>query len=138
MFCNMLHCVVVCCNVLQCVAVCCSVDPTISSVSQPQHLFLSYLFFKILSSKKIYVHIFTHTPIPCCFFNCNDVVLNFFGLFAKCALRCVVVFMYCGLLQCVAVSCSVLQCVAVCCSVLQRVAVCCSVSQCVAVCCSGE
>jgi len=54
-------------------------------------------------------------------------VLNIFGLFARRAMRCVVVFMQCCLLQCVAV----------CCSVLQRVAVCCSVSQCVAVCCSG-
>ena len=62
-------------------------------------------------------------------------------------------FVYCIVLQCVAVCCSMLQCTErtcdtestkksvgtypfVCCSVLQCVAVCCSVLQCVAVCCS--
>ena len=74
---------------------------------------------------------------------------------------CLICFLCCNVLQCVAVCCSVIQCVAVCCSVLllmamfcrlqcdtelQRVAVCCSVLQfatvscsvlkCVAVCCS--
>jgi len=54
-------------------------------------------------------------------------------------------YVYCSVLQCVAVCCSVLQCVAVRCSALQCVAVCgsalqcvavrCSVLQCVAVCC---
>jgi len=62
-------------------------------------------------------------------------------------------YLWCSMVQCVAVCCSVLQCVAVCCcvlqcvvmsvcaisavwcSVLQCVAVCCSVLQCVAVCC---
>ena len=39
-------------------------------------------------------------------------------------------FLYCSVLQRVAVCCSVLQCVAVCCCVLQCIAVCCSVLQC--------
>jgi len=52
-----------------------------------------------------------------------------------CASSALDLFLWCSVLQCVAVCCSVLQCVAVCCGVLHHIVGCCSVVQRVAVCC---
>jgi len=42
----------------------------------------------------------------------------------------------CSVLQSVAICCNLLQCIAICCSVLQSVAVYCNLLQCIAICCS--